>query len=153
MYKLYTDETYTRVTVVAQWKGTWLGSMMIQVWSLASFSGLRIQCCREMWCWSHMWLRSRIAWLWLWPAAAALTQTLSLETSIWHTCGSKRGQKQNKTKKNEVSPGAAEMNLTRNHEVPVWSLALLSGLRIWHCLELWCGLQTWLASGIAVAVI
>ena len=25
----------------------------------------------------------------------------------------------------------------------VQSLALLSGLRIWHCLELWCRLQTW----------
>ena len=29
--------------------------------------------------------------------------------------------------------GAAEMNPTRNHEVVVRSLALLSGLRIWHC--------------------
>ena len=35
-------------------------------------------------------------------------------------------------------------NLTRNHEVWVWSLALLSGLRIRRCRELWSGLQTWL---------
>ena len=28
----------------------------------------------------------------------------------------------------------------------VQSLASLSGLRIWHCCELWCGLQTWLGS-------
>ena len=28
--------------------------------------------------------------------------------------------------------------------LPVGSLALLSGLRIWHYCELWCRLQTWL---------
>ena len=33
----------------------------------------------------------------------------------------------------------------------VRSLALLSGLRIWHCRELWCRLQTRLGSGVAVA--
>ena len=31
-------------------------------------------------------------------------------------------------------------------------LALLSGLRIWHCHELWCGLQMWLGSHNAVAL-
>jgi len=34
----------------------------------------------------------------------------------------------------------------------VRSLALLSGLRIWHCGGLWCRLQMWLRSGMAVAV-
>ena len=33
--------------------------------------------------------------------------------------------------------GTVEMNLTRNHEVGVQSLALLSRLRIRHCCELW----------------
>ena len=33
----------------------------------------------------------------------------------------------------------------------VQSLASLSGLGIWHCRELWCRLQTWLGSGVAVA--
>ena len=32
-------------------------------------------------------------------------------------------------------------------------LALISGLRIQHCLELWCRSQTQLGSGIAVAVV
>ena len=41
------------------------------------------------------------------------------------------------------------MNLIRNHEAVVPSLALLSGLR---CYELWYRSQTWLGSGIAVAV-
>ena len=31
-------------------------------------------------------------------------------------------------------------------------LALLSGLTIRHCHELWCGSQTWLRSLVAVAV-
>ena len=35
----------------------------------------------------------------------------------------------------------------------VQSLALLSGLRIQHCCELWCRSQMWLRSGIAVAVV
>ena len=35
----------------------------------------------------------------------------------------------------------------------VRSLALLSGLRIWHCHELWCGLQTRFGFRVAVAVV
>ena len=34
----------------------------------------------------------------------------------------------------------------------VRSLTSLSGLKILHCHELWCRLQTWLGSGVAVAV-
>ena len=34
----------------------------------------------------------------------------------------------------------------------VQSLASLSGLRIWHCHELWWRPQTWLGPGIAVAM-
>ena len=34
----------------------------------------------------------------------------------------------------------------------VRSLALFSGLRIWRCRELWCRLQTQLASCIALAL-
>ena len=32
-------------------------------------------------------------------------------------------------------------------------LALLNGLRFWHCHELWCRSETWLGYGIAVAVV
>ena len=35
----------------------------------------------------------------------------------------------------------------------VRSLALLSGLRIWHCCELWCRLQMQLRSHVAVVVV
>ena len=43
-------------------------------------------------------------------------------------------------------------NLTGNHEVVGSSPGSLSGLRIWHCRELCCRLQTWLGSHVAVAV-
>uniref|UniRef100_A0A8W4FIM3 Zinc finger protein 446 n=1 Tax=Sus scrofa TaxID=9823 RepID=A0A8W4FIM3_PIG len=49
--------------------------------------------------------------------------------------------------------GAAETNPTRNHEVVVRSLASLSGLRIWHCHELWCRSQIRLGSHVAVALV
>ena len=35
----------------------------------------------------------------------------------------------------------------------VQSLALLSGLRIWHCHELWCRLQMQLRSDVAVVLV
>ena len=43
-------------------------------------------------------------------------------------------------------------NLTRSHEVAGLTLALLSGLRIRRCRELWCRLQTRLGSCVAVAL-
>ena len=43
------------------------------------------------------------------------------------------------------------MNPTGNHEV-AGSIPGLCGLRISHCRELWCGLQTWLRSCVAAAV-
>ena len=36
--------------------------------------------------------------------------------------------------------------------MPVRSLALLSGLRIWCCCELWCGSRTRLRSGVTVTM-
>ena len=43
-------------------------------------------------------------------------------------------------------------NPTRNHEVQVQSLPLLSGLTIRRCRELWCRLQMRLGSRVAVAL-
>ena len=45
------------------------------------------------------------------------------------------------------------MNLTRSHGVVVRSLALLSGLRIQRCSELWCRSQMQLGFCIAMAVL
>ena len=41
----------------------------------------------------------------------------------------------------------------RSMRLQVRSLAFFRGLRIWCCHELWCRLQTWLGSGIAVAMV
>ena len=48
--------------------------------------------------------------------------------------------------------GSARIQLI-SMKLLVQSLALLSGLRIWHCPELWCRLQIRLSSGVAVAVV
>ena len=57
----------------------------------------------------------------------------------------------------ELIPGVSVVaqwltNLTRNHEVADSTLALLSGLRIRCCCELWCTSQNRLGSHLAVAV-
>jgi len=46
------------VLIVAQWKRTRLGTVRLLVRSLASLSGLRIQCFRELWCRSQIRLGS-----------------------------------------------------------------------------------------------
>ena len=46
------------VPIMAQQKRIWLVSMRSRIRSLASFSGLRIQCCHELWCRSQIWLGS-----------------------------------------------------------------------------------------------
>ena len=57
---------------------------------------------------------------------------------------------ENSIKQIKGAPVVAQwlMNPTRNHEVAVWSLALLSGWRIQRCRELWCGSQTRLGSRV-----
>ena len=49
------------VPIMAQWKWLWLVPMRTQVQSLSSLSGLRIQCCHQLWCGSQMQLGSGIA--------------------------------------------------------------------------------------------
>ena len=52
-------------------------------------------------------------------------------------------------------PVVAQQNRIRlgTMGLQVQSLALLSGLGIQHCRELWCGSQSWLGSLVAVAVV
>ena len=52
---------YLGVPIVAQWKWTRVVSMRMGVWSLASFSRLRMRHCHELWCRLQMWLGSGIA--------------------------------------------------------------------------------------------
>ena len=50
-----------RVPVVAQWLTSLTSNHEDAVRSLVLLSGLRIQCCCELWCRSQMWLGSRVA--------------------------------------------------------------------------------------------
>ena len=54
-------ELLVGVPIMAQRKRIWLVSIRMQVQSLASLSGLRLQHCPELWCRSQVWLRSGIA--------------------------------------------------------------------------------------------
>ena len=49
------------VPTIAQQKQIRIGTMRLQDRSLALLSGLRIQCCHELWCRSQMWLGSDVA--------------------------------------------------------------------------------------------
>ena len=51
------------------------------------------------------------------------------------------------------SRGAVVTNRLVSVRSRVRPLASLSGLRIWHCHEVWCRSQKWLRSGSAVAVV
>ena len=63
-----------------------------------------------------------------------------------------RKKKINNRRRGTSHCGLAEMNLTRIRSLRVRSLASLSGLRIWHCRELWCRSKMRPGSGVAVAV-
>ena len=49
------------VLIMEQGKQIQLGTMMLQVWSLASISRLKIRRCPELWCRLQTWLRSGVA--------------------------------------------------------------------------------------------
>ena len=117
---------------MVQWKRIGVGTMRLQVRSLASLSGLRIWHCRELWCRSQTWLISAV------EAQPPTLLTLCLQVK----------------KQRRGVPVMAQWltNPTGNHEVEVRSLPLLSGLMIRRCRELWCRLQTQLGSRVAVAV-
>ena len=79
---------------------TQLVFMRIQIRSLVSLNGLRIQCCRELWHRSKMWLRPGVAV----PVAVAVAgscssdSTPSLGTSICCRCGLKKKKDKKKKK-------------------------------------------------------
>ena len=83
---------------------------------------------------------------------ALVAQVQSLAQGILPTDGV--GEKENKN----VSFGVPVVIQRRQIQLGtmmlrVRTLASLSGLRIWCCHKLWCRLQMWLGSGIAVAVV
>ena len=72
--------------------------MRMQIQSLSFISGLRIQCCHELWCRSQTWLRSRVA-VAVAQAGAYANSTPSLGTSICHTCRPKKQKKKERKRK------------------------------------------------------
>ena len=72
IFKIHKDGSSHRGSMAR----TWLVSMRMWVWPLTLLSGVRIQCCHELWCRSR---GSNLVWMWLWrkPAAAALIQPLA----------------------------------------------------------------------------
>ena len=67
---------------------------------LVSLSGLRIQCCHELWCRLQTWLRSGVAVLWCRLAAVAPTQPPAWERPYATSTALKKKRK----KKKEFAP-------------------------------------------------
>ena len=135
-----------RVPVVAQRKRTQLVSTRIRVGSQALLSGLRIWCCRELWCSLQTWLGSGIAvatppvWPLAWEPAYAMGGALKRQ---------KNKQQQQKTNQKNHALGVPTMaRWIKNPatvawitvEVWVWPLAWNSGLKDPALPQLWCRL-------------
>ena len=86
---------------MAQQKQIQLGTMRLQVQSLATISGLRIQHCRELWCSHRRGSDSALLWLWCRPAARAPIGALAWELPHAVTAALKR-QKAKKKKKSTL---------------------------------------------------
>ena len=67
--------------------------MRMQVRSLASLSGSRIQRCHDLWCRSQTWLGSHFAVAVVEAGSCSSILTPSLGTSICHTCSPKKPKK------------------------------------------------------------
>ena len=83
---------------MAQQKPMQLGTMRLQVRSLAFLGGLRIWHCLELWCRSKMWLRSGIAVVWRRPAAVALVGPLTWKSPYVAGAALKKKKKGKKIK-------------------------------------------------------
>ena len=92
-YSLTMKRIIIGISVMAQWKQIWLGSMRMQVQSLALLSGLRIWHCHELWC------RSHLAWICVAVSVAgsySSNSASSLGTSICCGCSLKKQKKKKK---------------------------------------------------------
>ena len=83
------------VPVVVQQKWIQLGTMRLQVRSLASLRGSRIWCCCELWCRSQMQLRSCVGGAVPKACSYSSNSPPSLRTSICHGYGPKKEKKKN----------------------------------------------------------
>ena len=76
---------------------SWLSGQQIRLGSwvryLALLNGLKIQRCRELWCTSQIWLRSRIDMALAQTGCYSSNWTPSLGTSICHGYSPRKGKK------------------------------------------------------------
>ena len=89
--------------------------------------------------------------LWHWPAATALNRPLAWNLHMLRGAALKRQKKKRVTIKIPIA-AHGDKNPTKCLWGCVWSLALLSGLRIQYCRKMQCRSQMWFASGVAVAM-
>ena len=87
------------VPIMAQRQQTLLGTMRLQVLSLASLSGLRIRCCRELWCRLQTQLGSGVVVALAQASSYSSYWTPSLGTSKCCGWGPKKNKQTNKQKK------------------------------------------------------
>ena len=105
----------------------------MQVRSLASLSGLRIQHCRELWCRSQAWLGSGVAVAVVEAGCCSSDSTLSLGTSICLWCSPKNSKnKQTKANKKQKQPPktkekTCDFGVT---EAPGWGGAAAPGVLV-----------------------
>ena len=78
---------------MVQQKQIQLGTMRLQVRSLALLSGLRIWWCRELWCWSQTRLGSGVAVAVVQAGSRSSNSTPNLGTSICRECSPKKQKK------------------------------------------------------------
>ena len=84
---------------MVQWKQIQLGTMRLQVRSLALLSGLRIRYRHELWCRSQMQLGSGVAVVVAQAGSCSSDQTPGLGTSTCLRCGLKKIKDKKKKKK------------------------------------------------------
>ena len=103
--------------------------MRLRVRSLALLSGLRIQCCCELWCKLQMRIGSALLWLWCRPAATAPIRPLAREPPYATGAAVKRQKEKEKRKGSPIER--------------LWALECVSYLQISRPCDLILSPQSW----------
>ena len=133
------------VPVVAQQQQTGLVSMRMQVQSLSSLSGLRIQPLHELW-WLQTWLGSQVAVAVAQASSCSSDLTPSLGIYTCCRCGPKKTGQKTKRKRKRIGVSTVvqqDWHHLGSSGTQVQSLACYSGLKIWLKLQLWLGSGLW----------
>ena len=127
------------VPVTVRQKGIWLGTMRLCVQSLALLSGLKIQCCHDLWGSLQMWLGSGVAVALGSLAAEAPIRHLAWEppyaagVTLKRTKKDKKKQQQQQQKKKVMRQGLSDvvLNTTYFKWVSFYSSLSLKAVTPW----------------------